>query len=184
MPRQQLHTAVRIDAVDERPQHLGLNDTLQTERGSPASLPHAGGFTRAHVVVLHPVGHRHDQILGTLQLRDRQHDPTTPGPATPQGWQVPAVDGRGFVEGWGGVHGCGFLVVVVRCGVGVEELGLVLVLGLVVLVGLALGWARRVFGHVRARRGVTRAGGDSDSSKSSSGPPTSCSSWHSGTRST
>jgi hypothetical protein len=89
---QQVLAAAGMVTVDEYAQRLGLDHALQTKRGRPLSAPNAGRFTGAHVVVLHPVCHRRDQVLGTRELRDRQHDAITPVRATPQGWQVPAVD--------------------------------------------------------------------------------------------
>jgi len=83
--------------------HALFDDAFQAELGGPSATPHAGCLTGAHVVVLHPVRNRPDEVLGARQLRDRQHRDTRrstvtrqTGPACPEGWQVPAVEGTGL----------------------------------------------------------------------------------------
>ena len=94
--RQQVLTRVGVEPVDQGPQLRRSDDAFEAEGLCPLAPPHTRRLPRAHVVVLHSVGHRRDEILGALQLGDRQHDahprsrsPVT-GHASPKGWQVPA----------------------------------------------------------------------------------------------
>jgi hypothetical protein len=62
-----------MEAVEQDPEVVVLDDALQAEHGGPGSVPHAGGFSPAGVVLVDPPGHLGDQVLGVGQLGQRQH---------------------------------------------------------------------------------------------------------------
>ena len=96
MPRQQISAAVRVVTVHQRPQLVGADDAVEARVLRPGPAPHPGRLAGAHVVVLHSLRHRRDQILRPPKLRDRQHDGTARSlGATPKGWQVPADEDTG-----------------------------------------------------------------------------------------